>query len=180
MTFIMVASDVFGRTQEFENICASTGYDFIIPADPYGFREMNFPDEAAAYSYFMENVGLETYSVILKSIVDSLGGDISVAGFSIGATAAWNISADVQMKNLVCFYGSRIRNAMEIIPNCPTKLILPCREKSYDVDEFINKMSGKKNVECIRTEYEHGFMNRLSSGFSEKGYNEYLELIKVR
>lgn len=180
MKLIVIVSDIFGRTQALERLCSEIGYEYVIIADPYGGREMNFNDEASAYSYFMENIGLEKYSDILKNIVVPLNGDISVIGFSVGATAAWNISAQTQMKDLICFYGSRIRNSVDIEPKCRVKLIMPCCEKGYDVDEFIGKMNGRNNVECIRTEYQHGFMNRLSSGFSEKGYAEYLKLIKVR
>jgi len=54
---IILVSDVFGRTPALVKLGEELNTAIIV--DPYDGINMDFKNEAEAYSYFMDNVGLE-------------------------------------------------------------------------------------------------------------------------
>lgn len=177
MNTLIIVSDIFGRTAALDELCSDLRIrDFVI-VDPYGGTYQDFHDEPSAYQYFMSNVGIPGFTKKLADTISGIRGGVSLVGFSVGATAAWNISDKFNnLSFITCFYGSRIRDNMDIEPLCGIKLILPAEEPGYDVAAFEHKMRDKNNVRCVRTKYSHGFMNRLSIGFNETAYHEFIKI----
>lgn len=65
--------------------------------------------------------------------MENAGGKITRLGFSFGATVAWLQSGNKKIDSLVGFYGSRIRNYLEINPLADVNLYF-CRGQGFDVE----------------------------------------------
>ncbi|MBN2041281.1 MAG: hypothetical protein JW864_14670 [Spirochaetes bacterium] len=172
---LIVVSDIFGKTGELLALCESLKSPFDI-IEPYSGKQMHFKDEPEAYDFFMNNIGIQVYSELLKDFVITVRKPSILVGFSIGATAVWNITEKVSseiIKRSVCFYSSQIRNYTSITPAIETELIFPLNEQKFSIMEISDYLSKKKNVKIYNTCYSHGFMNKLSKNFNTDGYQEY-------
>lgn len=180
---IIIASDIFGKTPELEEIaaCLSTTEDHAVIVDPYGGNYRRFKNETEAYGYFQKTIGILGYNDIVFKAIAQTTGDSLLIGFSIGAAAIWAVSARINTRKRIkafCFYGSQIRNFPEINPKIPMALIFPENEFHFQVEPLIATLSLKNNVTCHRAPYRHGFMNKLSVNFNEKAFSLYLGLLK--
>jgi len=175
---IIVVTDIFGQTPALSNLAESIKADSII--DPYSGEDKHFINEAAAYEYFSRDVGLEKYVELLTTELQTSEQETILIGFSIGASAIWQLSAEQTMKNVttvkqaICFYGSQIRTATDINPKFPTTLIFPTVERHFDVQALAQELSVKTNVNIDIVNYLHGFMNRHSDNFNIIAYNNHL------
>ncbi len=112
-----IVSDIFGRTPALENLCKALGSNVDI-IDPYAGKYMCFKTEQEAYDFFMANVGLEAYCCVLKSKLEKDSIPLILIGFSVGASAIWQVSesfSNKKIKHVVCFYGSQIRHLRRLI-----------------------------------------------------------------
>jgi len=176
---ITLVSDVFGITPGLLRLKDELGAEIIV--DPYNGQSMAFNNEAEAYSYFVNTVGLERYGSILLNTLETLKKPTSLIGFSVGASAVWSLSPNNErniVKQSYCFYGSQIRNSTETQPCYQTNLVFPQSEQHFDVNELIDQLTNKPKVSISQVEYLHGFMNRHSSNFNGEGYKEYVEFLK--
>ncbi|ADZ90919.1 dienelactone hydrolase family protein [Marinomonas mediterranea] len=171
-------SDIFGKTEALQALAARCAkhYDII---DPYR-GHLTFDDEEKAYNYFSTHVGLGLYTQRLQQHIEALTEPVILIGFSVGASAIWALSSELnndlnsaQIVRAECFYGSQIRNATEIIPNFNIRLIFPREEAHFSVDELIDAVKDKPNVQIERSNYLHGFMNALSKNYDERGKDIY-------
>ncbi len=133
----------------------------------------------------MNNIGFEKMGYEIEKIVENNRekySSIFLMGFSVGATAVWFCSAKLKVEGAVCFYGSRIRDYLEIKPKCKTLLFYPEKEESFEVKELIEKISEYKNVKSFIVEGEHGFADKFSIKYNknsaEKCGEKVLEFIK--
>jgi hypothetical protein len=176
----VIVSDIFGRTPALEDLAEAVGSvtDII---DPYGGKIMGFDTESQAYDHFMTHVGIPAYGKMLASHLADIPCVSVLIGFSVGAAAIWMISetlAPEKIGGAVCFYGSRIRHAPDIMPRIRIEHILPKKEPGFNIDDLAAALSGKKNVTVHKTPYLHGFMNRLSPNFSRDGYASGLDRLR--
>ncbi len=181
---LIVASDIFGKTPELESLVSefSTKYSKTFLLDPYDGKELDFNSEKEAYSYFKKTIGLIGYiETILRTAAQNQA-ESHLLGFSVGASAIWAILQDDifhPKTKAICFYGSQIRNLLNINPLIETDLYFPESEAHFDVSGVIDRVTQNANVRCFRTGYLHGFMNRRSVNFDETGYSEYMQIIKT-
>ena len=171
---IIVLSDIFGRTTALERLVEEIYQDALI-LDPYDSEYIGFENEEAAYAYFSENVGLGSYTDKLKRVLLEQQDEVLLIGFSVGASAIWNVSGDepiTVVKKAICYYGSQIRNNVTCRPRFPVEMVFPAMERHFLVDELIHQLSGKQNVSIRQAPYLHGFMNELSLNYDSKGYGE--------
>jgi len=173
----LIVSDIFGNTKALQELSHSLiGENEFF--DPYNSETMNFSSEKQAYDYFSNEIGLEAYaSKLLRRIVD-IDEPTSLVGFSVGASAIWKISSSNQLNHVteaICFYGSKIRHYIDIIPNFPIQLVFPKSEESFCVDNLISKLRSTKNVIIDHSSYLHGFMNSHSQNFNNKPYEYYIQ-----
>ncbi|WP_024954538.1 dienelactone hydrolase family protein [Sulfurospirillum arcachonense] len=176
----IVVSDIFGKTPALVQLAKEINAKKII--DPYDGKNMSFTDENEAYSYFVNNVGIDTYLEKLQKALQLENSTNSLVGFSIGASIIWRLSetsSSQYVKNAVCFYGSQIRNFTNINPNFDTKLIFPKYEKHFDVEKLQNELVQKKNVEITTVNHFHGFMNYYSTNYNEKEYIKQIDLLRL-
>jgi dienelactone hydrolase len=177
MNLIMV-SDIFGKTAALNQLAArlSIFYQHVVVIDPYGGQGICFDNEETAYEYFQKNCGLKKLTGLLEGEIESSKATLDIIGFSVGGTSAWEISGkDISksIRNIVCFYGSRIREKTDISPQVSTSVVFPAAEKSFDLEPVILAVENKQNVAVIRTNFFHGFMNRQSKNFSETAYHYF-------
>jgi len=174
-----VVSDIFGKTLALEKLCKALGDVDII--DPYAGKYMGFQTEEQAYVFFMANVGLKTYCDLLQSRLKKIPSLTTMVGFSVGASAIWQISESLtieRVKRAVCFYGSQIRYLSEINPNIAIEVVVPMHEPGFSIDELVTCLSCKRNVVLHKTPYLHGFMNEFSKNYNELGYTKYIDWLR--
>jgi len=180
-TYTIVVSDIFGRTEALEKFASElTGTVEIF--DPYHSKMMPFDNEDDAYSHFTSEIGLEVYTQKLSAKVKSLTGQITLIGFSVGASAIWKISNNLELSHIsraVLFYGSQIRHHTEVDPLFPIHLIFPKMEQGFSVSALISSLEEKKNVQSSKTDYLHGFMNYHSQGFNQTAYTLYTQALST-
>ncbi len=176
---IIIVSDVFGITPALLQLKDQLGANTII--DPYKGECMDFKNEAGAYSYFIDTVGLDNYVLKVLKELTSVDCKTTLIGFSIGASAIWRSSLS-NVNNLIqqafCFYGSQIRNSVQIEPCFKINLVFPKSESHFDVDELIKKLEIKPNVKITQVDYLHGFMNYHSSNYNNIGYQDHIALLQ--
>ena len=175
MTWVVV-SDIFGRTPALETLCRELP-DKAEIVDPYGGRFMDFENEADAYACFMATVGMKAYASILTRWLSRYASDVTLLGFSVGASAIWQLSGNplpASVDRAVCFYGSQIRHSTDIAPRFPIDIILPEHEEHFSVRDLSETLSHKPKVTIHQSAYRHGFMNPHSTNFDSGGYTRYL------
>jgi len=174
----ILVSDVFGITPALLEINKKLGANSIV--DPYSGKIMGFQTEEEAYSYFINNVGLDNYLAKLKQVIKTMTHQTTLIGFSVGATAIWRLSEE-KSNNLVeeayCFYGSQIRHFTDIAPRFKVNMILPISEPHFDIAKLQKIVSAKANVNVNKVEYLHGFMNYHSKNYNKAGYKEHIECL---
>lgn len=175
---IILVSDVFGKTPALIKLSEELNAKAIV--DPYNGLNMGFKNEAEAYSYFMEQIGLESYLAELRKKIESTHSPSTLIGFSIGASAIWrlseNISADV-VQRAICFYGSQIRHFTNVVPQIEIELIFPKSESHFDVLELQASLAKKPNVKTSKIDCLHGFMNYESDNYNQQAYKEMVDLL---
>jgi len=89
----IAVSDIFGVTPAFNELCNQLKGETVI-VDPYCGEQLEFTSENAAYSFFMENVGLEKYVNILETKIALIPAPFTIIGFSVGGSAIWKLAAN--------------------------------------------------------------------------------------
>lgn len=176
----ILVTDVFGITTDLLELGNQLETKVI---DPYNGDALSFVDEAQAYSYFMKHVGIDNYLSILQKEISSIESDISLIGFSVGATVIWRLSANKiynHIKQAYCFYGSQIRHYSDLDPLFKVNLIFPQKEAHFDVGNLNIKLNKKENVMSKQVDFLHGFMNHQSNNFNLQAYESHLNSLKKK
>ncbi|EON73726.1 dienelactone hydrolase family protein [Lysinibacillus sphaericus] len=120
----------------------------------------SYAQEKEAYLYFTNEIGFDTpVEKLVKQLRVAIQqyDKVIVIGFSVGATIAWQLST-LPLHRVVCVYGSRIRQYLDLQPSCPTLIVLPSLEKSFNVQDMKNALNHIHFVQTIQFAGEHGFM----------------------
>ncbi|WP_438319225.1 dienelactone hydrolase family protein [Sporosarcina sp. FA9] len=183
---VIVIHEIYGVNPHIEHFCESLSkYDFdIICSDLLEMKNpFDYSQEELALQNFMENVGFINSSNKIKSLVSDMKSnyeEVFIIGFSVGATVSWLCSEVKGVQGIVAYYGSRIRNYIEIIPQCPVLLFFPQEEKSFNVDALISTLDNK-NVEIHKFNGQHGFADPYSSKYNkesaEKAFHEMVAFL---
>jgi len=187
---IIVVHEIYGINEHMKRVCetlTACGFDVFCPNLLDQASSFDYSEEAKAYSYFMENVGFTHASAAIRKLVSDIKekyAKIYIVGFSVGATVAWLSSEDRRVDRIVGYYGSRIRDYMDIAPQCPVLLFYPQEEISFHVDELISVLHGKPIVEVQKLEGQHGFSDPFSPKYNEqsaeKAWNLMLAFLRGR
>jgi len=181
---LFLVTDIFGRTPALEAIGEELSHEVfdLEIVDPYEGTHHCFETEAAAYDHFMDLVGLKKYASILAETLPLFGPDIVLIGFSVGASAIWEVSDRspfAHIKKAVCFYGSQIRQKTHLHPVFDIDLIFPKHEPHFDVDDLIRDLQRKDRITCTKSKGLHGFMNKLSTHFDPACYTDCIRDLKA-
>lgn len=183
-TVIIVIHEIYGLNEHMQGFCESLsnqGFDVICPNLLDRETPFDYSQEDAAYRHFMENVGFTGALHKIKDILSDVQAEyqkIFILGFSAGATVAWLCSEDECVDGMVGYYGSRIRNYVELTPQCPTLLFFPQEESAFNVDELILALE-IKNIEVHKFNGKHGFSDPYSSKYHvESAQNAFSKMMK--
>lgn len=130
-------------------------------------KVFSYKQEEEAYAYFTKEVG---FDAPLKQLSQQMNAAIAqyeevvLIGFSVGATLAWRLST-LPLHRVICVYGSRIRHYLDVQPSCPTLVLLPSHEKSFDVHNLKNVLKHIHFVKTMQFVGEHGFMDERNRAF---------------
>jgi len=173
-TVIIVIHEIYGINKHIINVCEKLSkhkYDIIAPNLLNDKIAFNYDQEEVAYNNFMNNIGFENAMENIKRILHSVRSHykkIYVLGYSIGATLAWLCSQTELCDLVVGFYGSRIRDNLAIIPQCPTLLFFANEERSFNVNDLIVNLSNLDNIKVIKLNGNHGFADPFSKNYNKK------------
>ncbi|WP_427109233.1 dienelactone hydrolase family protein [Lysinibacillus xylanilyticus] len=137
-------------------------------------RIFPYEQEQEAYEYFINEVGFDApLEKITKIILEARThyDEVLLIGFSVGATLAWRLST-LPLQGVVCVYGSRIRQYLDVIPSCPTLVILPSHEKSFNVHELKETFNPFPSVHTRQYLGQHGFMDIHNSNYCYGSYSQ--------
>ncbi|MFD1929558.1 dienelactone hydrolase family protein [Sporosarcina siberiensis] len=185
-TAVIVIHEIYGVNPHIEHFSESISkYDFdVICPDLLDVKiPFSYSQEELAYQNFMENVGFINASNKMKSLVTDVKKNyekVFVIGFSVGATVSWLCSDLKGVQGIVAYYGSRIRDYIEVTPQCPALLFFPKEEKSFNVDELVSNLD-YRNVELHTFNGQHGFADPYSpnynKGSSEMAFQEMVSFL---
>lgn len=135
---------------------------------------LSFPyeQEKQAYDFFLQTVGFDTpLELLSQKLLEACEDydEVVLIGYSVGATLAWRLSA-LPLHRIVCVYGSRIREYMDVTPSCPTLVILPSQESSFDVQTLKQALVSITNVHIKQYQGLHGFMDVSNSNYYHKSF----------
>ncbi|GAB6179882.1 dienelactone hydrolase family protein [Desulfotomaculum defluvii] len=188
-TAVVVLHEIYGLNQHIEEVCLQFSkhhMDVFAPNMLIGETVFDYTQENDAYNNFLNSVGFEKAFKQINTFILNLRRQynrVVVVGYSVGATIAWLCSNEAGLCNAVIgFYGSRIRDYLEINPKCPVLLFFPNQEKSFNVSDLVQNINHKDNV-CIKQLYgQHGFANPSSPNYnkdsSDQAYKAMLLFIK--
>ncbi|MEB2302086.1 dienelactone hydrolase family protein [Lysinibacillus xylanilyticus] len=135
-------------------------------------RIFPYEQEQQAYTYFINEIGFDApLEQLTEKILEarSYYDEVLLIGFSVGATLAWRLST-LPLQGIVCVYGSRIRQYLDVIPSCPTLVILPSHEKSFNVHELKEALDILPSVHTKQYLGRHGFMDCNNSNYCYESY----------
>ncbi|WDE06946.1 dienelactone hydrolase family protein [Thalassomonas viridans] len=181
---VFIITDIFGITGQLERYSKQllTSGCRVQVIDPYQGGKQDFPDEQQAYQGFNHKCGFDAYVERIAAILANSEQEKTILGFSVGATAAYKaadkLSHDGQnmtIRHLLGFYPGQIRHHLDICPGCPITLIFPRRERHFALEPVIHRLAEKRHIRCIRTPFEHGFMNPLSVNYHRQAAQHYFQ-----
>lgn len=183
---IIVVHEIYGINQHIKDTCqrlSDYGFDILCPSLLKVNSHYDYDQEALAYNNFINNIGFPSAVSQIKHLIHKVKRrykHLFILGYSVGATAAWICSDDENLcDGVIGYYGSRIRDYLELNPKCPSMLFFPSQEKSFNVSELIKALNKKDRVKAIRFNAEHGFSDQYSKKFCQESYNKsFKEMIE--
>lgn len=174
---ILVASDIYGVTPDLAALAGELGSPAVL-LSPWAGDGCPFSSESEAHTAFVAGDGLEAYAA---GIAAAAGGEpVFLVGFSVGATASWLYAAGKSghpQSRALLFYGSRIRHYVDCLPAFPLGLIFAEHEPAFSPAAIAPRLASPAVDVRIEPDSRHGFMNRLSPGFSVVLYARYAALV---
>jgi dienelactone hydrolase len=198
-TLIIVLHEIYGINEHIAKVyqkLADSGYDVVCPDLLDGKPFFDYAREEEAYRYFMNFIGFESAAKRVTFLLRQEEGRykrIFLLGFSVGATIAWLCGVDSVKKDegfhyggslakcsgIICIYGSRIREYMEVSLKCPALLIFAEEERSFDPYELQIQMEKMGGGEVHILQGKHGFADPYSPNYLELSAREAERLIKA-
>jgi len=178
---IVFVSDIFGQHAGLDQLiqsCQPASFSII---DPYQAHQLIFTDEAHAYQTFLKQCGHQTYAQLITEKIQQLTQPFIIIAFSAGASATWQALSESNsdfIKHFIGFYPSQIRHHLHLTPHVSTQLFFPAYEQHFSVDDVIKALSKKPKVQCIKTNYLHGFLNTLSLNFDQSSWQYFTKKLR--
>ena len=169
---VVLLHEIYGvnnHIQYYKSKFINLGYDVYCPNLLQLEQPFPYEEEQRAYAHFMNDIGFEQSFAQVQSLLEELKDtykEIHIIGFSIGATIAWLYSELMGVTSVVGYYGSRIRNYLDIKPVCPVLLIYGQTEQSFDVASLVEKLIDK-NIQVQTYDGHHGFADLYSAHYNQ-------------
>ncbi len=196
-TLIVVLHEIYGINGHITKVCqdlADSGYDVVCPDLLDGKPFFDYAREEEAYRYFMNFVGLESAAKQVTFLLRQEEGQydrIFLLGYSVGAAVAWLCGVDsaktdesfhyggslVKCSGIICLYGSRIREHLEVSLKCPALLIFAEEEKSFDPYELKTQLETMDSAKVYILNGKHGFADPCGPNYNESSAREAVRLM---
>ena len=178
---IIILHEIYGINRFIEELCIqyhNDGFDVFCP-QLLGRENFPYEDSSGAYAYFLNEVGFDVYKKVKEQIkyLKLFYKKVFVLGFSVGATIAWLCSETSLADGIICCYGSRIRDYLQVKPCCQV-LLLFAQYDSFNVQELVNWFKDKKNIAIFSLPAHHGFLDKYNKYYDEKEANIAAVLIR--
>lgn len=180
---IIILHEIYGINEHIQMVCEkffNDGYDIICPNLINLSEPFSYDLEEEAYKHFMNNIGFDSAVQQVKQLIIEAKKQykhVYLLGYSIGATIAWLCSGEEKMCNgIIGYYGSRIRDYINITPKCPVLLIFPTEERSFNVQELVDSLR-KRDTDAYMLKGKHGFSNPFSKDYHIKSSKEAQRLV---
>lgn len=180
---VILLHEIYGINSHmnyYANALYEKNFDVYVPNLLQRTTAFTYDEEELAYKNFMENIGFEKAKSKIKALINDLSKEYShirIIGFSIGATIAWLCSNNPFVHKVVGFYGSRIRQYTDVIPNAETILIFGEQEESFNPVDLKISLAAYPNVLINIVEAAHGFSDPYSPKYNEHITNDLAEYL---
>lgn len=162
---LLVAADIYGVTPALRALATDLGGDVEL-LSPWEGEGSPQATEQASHAAFVAGPGFDAYAE--RIALAAAGEPVMLVGFSVGATAAWLFAAGRHChpdSRLVLFYGSRIRNYLDLRPRCRVEAIFAEHEAAFDPHAVAAAIASETVRTVVVPGSTHGFMNALSPGY---------------
>ncbi|ECP0936239.1 dienelactone hydrolase family protein [Salmonella enterica] len=142
------------------------GFDIYIPALFPHHTPFRYEQQEEAYRHFSANVGFDP--AVVTTLLHDLRTQyetLIVVGYSVGATLAWLSAASGLCDGAICYYGSRIRQYLHLVPLCPALVIIARYEPAFDPLAMRQALEKRPRVQCKMYDARHGFCDADSATF---------------
>jgi dienelactone hydrolase len=162
-----INNHILSMRRQFED----EGYD-VYCIDLLNNRTFDYTESEEAYSYFTGRIRFDKAKIEVLKYIHSIRNyydKIYLIGYSVGATIAWLCSEEYELlSGVVCYYGSRIRDYVNIKPKVEAMLFFPKEEKGFDIETLIEEVKLKEKVRVYKFEGLHGFADPYSKYYNSK------------
>lgn len=184
---IIVLPEIYGINDYIKQFCEKyreNGFAVFCPNLTDRHAPFTYEEQEAAYHAFMQK-GFDEAFIQVKKLSDRirpLYKKVIVVGFSIGATLAWRLSETGLVDAVIAYYGSRIRDYLNIQPRCQSLVIFAEQEPSFRPHSILSVLEGKPYVTVAVLPASHGFMDCFSERYdahsTEKAEELTMELLR--
>lgn len=175
---IIVATDIHGIHDQLRAQLAVLGEPIIV--SPWTGEGCPYANEQDAVSEFHRQDGLSSYE---QKIAQAANGEAALLiGFSVGATSLWRYVSGPQCNTnsrAVLYYGSRIRDYLELAPLCPTSVYFAEHEPSFNPESIAISVRKSGALCSVISGTRHGFMSPISSHYRPDIAQEHLGMIQT-
>ncbi|WP_170253794.1 dienelactone hydrolase family protein [Acetobacterium paludosum] len=167
---VIILHEIYGINQyimELADFFYEQGYDTYCLDLNHRENCFSYSEQEEAYAYFKTKIGFEVAKEV-ESFIKKLGSEynhVIVFGSSVGATIAWRLSENRYCSGMIGFYGSRIRDYLEVDPDCPCLLLFAEDEEAFCVDDIVFQLRKKKDVRAAVLKGKHGFGDRYAENY---------------
>lgn len=133
------------------------------------------------YESFCDLVGMDKYIEVVKQQLEVMKTPFVAIGESVGATALWcNTTwlSQRQCRAAICLYGSRIRNHLDVQPNCPTHLYFSEDEAYFLTPEVTEQLIALNQVSFNTANLPHGYATPKHLQFNSAAFDRFSDFIK--
>ncbi len=171
---LIVLHEIYGINKHMEAVCdyySQQGFDIACPDLLARDVPFSYGEEGEAYGHFMQERGFAAASLEVRNLIRELKPDyrlIFMLGFSIGATIAWICSeGNQECAGIIGYYGSRIRDYLNINPDPPVLLIYGDQE-SFGLEKLTSKVKTKEKATVSVLPGKHGFADPYTENYCEE------------
>lgn len=166
---IIILHEIYGLNKHIEDVCKhyfTKGYDIYCPDLLNKTTPFDYSQSDEAYHYFISCIGFDINHKV-DELIEQLKKKyekVFIIGYSIGATIAWRCTSNIKCDGIIGFYGSRIRDYLEVNALSPS-LLLFADEDSFNVISVVEILEHKQKVTVGILEGKHGFLDKHSDRY---------------
>lgn len=176
-TAVVVLHEIYGINAHIQMVCDEynhLGYDVYCPDLIGRGSPFEYLQQDTAYDYFKHNIGFDVYLNVLKLLKELRPQyrTILLIGYSVGATIAWRCSPSGLCDGVIGYYGSRIRDYLDVTPSCKVLLIFAENEPSFYPDQLRFTQAQQENISVVILAGHHGFCDIFSEHYNPDSCSE--------